>query len=80
MSVRAKFRVAEKEDSQWQGYNPGDVFRIKLYPVVGGSEENDAFYQATTGGQIVLATVNGQAAAAFEVGKSYYVDFTPADG
>lgn len=65
--VRAKFKCESNEK--------GD---IRLSPVVGGSEENDQFYAATPGGSILLAVVNESAAQQFEVGKEYYVDFSPA--
>lgn len=73
MSVRAKFQVASKTDA-------GDGLAIiTLYPVVGGNPENESFFKATPGGSISLSTVNAEAAKAFEAGKSYYVDFAPAD-
>lgn len=79
--VRAKFKVTEVTSAGW-GNEQGDVRNITLWPVgsgVGGeSEENKAFYAATPGGSITLCVVNPAAAAQFEVGKEYYVDFTPA--
>lgn len=67
--VRAKFKCAGKtEDGQ-----------VSLEAVVGGSEENDRFFKYTPGGQVSLATINEAALAQFEVGKEYYVDFTPAE-
>lgn len=64
----------------------GDLIReeiegaqIQLMPVTDGSAENKQFFSLTPGGSIQLATVNPEAAAQFEVGRSYYVDFTPAD-
>lgn len=55
MTVRAKFVVHEKNQSS-VGYS------IKLWPVSGGSPENDRFYEASPGGMIELATVNAAAA------------------
>jgi hypothetical protein len=54
---------------------------IKASPVFGNgdpSHENTKFWQATPSGRVELGTVNAEAAAIFEVGKEYYVDFTPA--
>lgn len=42
------------------------------------SPENDAFFQATPSGNITLYIKSEVAAALFDVGKAYYVDFTPA--
>ena len=75
MSVRAKFKV--QEISQRDGYQPTHV--IKLYPVTNGSPENESFYRFTPSGLIELAVVNDQTAKNFELGKEYYVDFTPAE-
>jgi hypothetical protein len=70
--VRAKFKVTDKTPN-------GEGFYVSMSPVVGGSPENDSFYKWTPGGQIQLSTINTVAADQFEVGKEYYVDFTPAE-
>jgi hypothetical protein len=49
-----------------------------FWPVTSGSPENDAFYKYTPAGKLELSTINAEAAAGFEVGKAYYLDFTPA--
>lgn len=58
------------------GFKSADV--IYLSPVYTGSEENAEFFRMTPGGQIILNVVNPEAAAQFEVGQEYYVDFTKA--
>lgn len=73
--VRAKFLVTEKKENH---ATPESVFTITMNPVTSGSPENDQFYKYTPGGQLVLSVLNADAAAALEVGKQYYVDFTPA--
>lgn len=73
MNVRAKFEVVEKTESN------NACFTVKLFPVTGSSPENESFYKYTPAGLIELSTINEDAAAALEVGKQYYVDFTPAD-
>lgn len=65
--VRAKFTCTGKE---------GD--NVLLTPVYGDNPENEAFFKATPGGSISLNVVNESALNALEVGKDYYVDFTPA--
>lgn len=72
MSVRAKFKV----DSVQQKLSGG--VDIILYPVVGDTEENEAFYKYTPAGNIMLFTINEVAAAQFKPGAEFYVDFTEA--
>ncbi len=75
--VRAKFTVTSVEpNGATDEENKGST--VTLLPVVGGSPENDSFYKWTPGGEISLSTINEVAAAQFEVGKEFYVDFTPA--
>ena len=72
-NVRAKFVC------NWKSTNKeGQGEQISLCPVYSGSDENKQFFASTPGGQIQLYTTNPAAAAAFEQGKEYYVDFTPA--
>lgn len=68
MTVRAKFNCTSNTDGN-----------VSFQPVYGGSPENDKFFAATPGGSISLSVVNKPAAESFEVGKPYYVDFTPAE-
>jgi hypothetical protein len=69
MTVRCKFHCAHKDEASGQ---------INFSPVYSGSDENKAFFRATPSGSIVFQTVNPAAFHQFEVGKEYYVDFTPA--
>lgn len=66
--VRAKFTCNKIENGQ-----------VSLSAVSDGSEENKEFFKWTPCGQIQIGTINEGALAQFEVGKSYYVDFTQAD-
>lgn len=72
MQVRAKFKC----DSRTQMAN--GLCSVSLTPVHEGSEENKQFWKWTPGGKIDLYTINAEAAAAFEPGEEYYIDFTPA--
>lgn len=72
--VRAKFRcvsvrVGEGEHAQAE---------IRLEPVTSGSDENKSFFKYTPSGRVELGVVNPAAAAQFQEGREYYVDFTPA--
>jgi hypothetical protein len=79
MSVRAKFAVQSVTRTQHWDKAKGEVQTVRLSPVTSGSEENKAFYEATPGGNIELATLNPQAGNYFELGKEYYLDFTKAE-
>jgi hypothetical protein len=75
-TVRAKFRAVSVE----QGPNTSDTFAVKLTPVYDdGNAENKEFFTYTPGGEITLQVVRPETAGQFEVGKAYYVDFSPAD-
>ena len=67
--VRAKFECTGKS-------NAGSVELMTVYT---GSPENEKFFKATPFGQIQMGIVNDPALQEFEVGKQYYVDFSPAD-
>lgn len=73
--VRAKFRVVSVKKEEYM--NGGG--EVKLEPVYAGSEENDRYFYATPCGEIRIGTINERAVAQFEVGKEFYVDFTPAE-
>ncbi|MCL6605648.1 MAG: hypothetical protein K6T94_22520 [Paenibacillus sp.] len=76
--IRAKFLCVEKGEVAYS-LNATPSVKIVMQPVYGTSEENKAFFQATPSGKLELCTVNPKAAAEFEVGKSYYIDFSPAE-
>jgi hypothetical protein len=79
MTVRAKFICNTITRQKHWDPTKGETQTIKLSPVSSGSEENKAFFAATPAGSIEIGTVNEVAAKSFELGKAYYVDFTPAD-
>jgi hypothetical protein len=74
MSTRAKFICTEVAKRQGWGNFPV-LYAAKMQPVSGGSDENKEFFAASPSGSIELSTVK---ADHFEVGREYYVDFTPA--
>lgn len=95
MSVRAKFKVdsftttmqTRQKDPQgkWEASNLEQVEMrtIKMSPVYGNGDpnhENTKFWQASPSGELTLGTVNPEAWKQFELGKEYYIDFTPAQG
>jgi hypothetical protein len=73
MSVRVKFKCTSvTKQAGWGGHE--FLYSSKLTPVTSGSEENAAFYAATPAGEMSIATVKHDH---FEVGREYYIDFTP---
>ena len=76
--VRAKFWVKSIHHSHVSNNDPGAVFaEIKLAPVY--DDDNKDWSKYTPQGEITMGITNPGAIAAFELGKKYYIDFTPAD-
>lgn len=78
MNVRAKF-TCQSFTASYDSERKCELRSVKLTPVTGGSEDNDKFYRWTPGGEINLQVLNPTAWQAFEVGKEYFIDFSPAD-
>lgn len=73
--VRAKFYCSEVEDEP-----TSEQKVVKFYPVVSGSEENKSFAKYTPGGNLQLCiSYDTPASEAFEQGKEYYIDISPAE-
>ena len=70
-SVRAKFYV-------YSITLYADNAQVVLQPVTSGSKENETFWKYTPSGKLEMS-IKGSAAALFEVGKEYYIDFTLAE-
>lgn len=63
-------------------YEPCEVRTVVLSPVYGDGDpdhENTKFFHATPSGKIELGCVNLEAAERFELGREYYVDFSPCE-
>lgn len=73
--MRAKFYCNSVTKSlHWDG-TKRNLFTAKFNPVMSGSNENKQFFAATPSGSLELGQFLPDA---FEPGKEYYVDFTPA--
>lgn len=72
MTVRAKLTLEEVRDSRWG--NKTLVFTASYDPTI---PEDQRFQKATPSGRCELQIDNPVALAQFELGKAYYVDFTP---
>lgn len=77
--VRAKFKCVAKTPYHEGDESHKDGSRLKFEVVTSGSEENDNFFKWTPSGILDMGTVNEGAASQFEVGKEYYLDFTPVE-
>ncbi len=76
MNVRAKFTVVTKAPMPWGGTH----VRMAAVYSADPTSENKAFTDATPNGEFFMTIADGKPAAdAFEVGKSYYLDISPAD-
>jgi hypothetical protein len=88
MSVRAKFKVtsitrseSSRRNQETGQYDPCELHSIEMSPVFGNGDpnhENTKFWEASPSGHLKLGCVNEEAAKQFELGKEYYIDFTPA--
>jgi hypothetical protein len=76
MTVRAKFTVTEKTTYSWSK----DSVRIKLTPQYDQTiPEDQRFAKATPSGEFWMQVDNPTAAAALELGATYYIDLTKAE-
>jgi hypothetical protein len=73
-NVRAKFKcdvVTDRPEFQLK--------EVSFSAVIDGSEENKSFSKYTPNGSVFLSiSYETEAADAFEEGKEYYLDFSPA--
>lgn len=75
MAVRAKFRCNSIEDFG------GSSKKVKLGAVYApdANGEDGGFTKATPWGELAMTIDNPAASVQFEIGKVYYLDFSPAD-
>lgn len=74
--VRGKFQVIEVAQVNWSK----DTRKIKLQAVYDQTtEENRRYAKATPSGSIEMTIDNPPASDALALGKTFYVDFTPAE-
>lgn len=76
--VRAKFFVTTVKHNH--SGDPNTVFAtIELAPVYADGGENEDWSRYTPSGKIEMNVTNPAAIDKLELGKAYFVDFTPAD-
>lgn len=75
MQVRAKFQC----NSITPGFSEGQK-NVRFHAVYENDGENASFSKATPSGNLeMLIDASTQAVDAFEIGKAYYLDITPAE-
>jgi hypothetical protein len=92
MAVRAKFRLNsvtidvydknEQRDGKWVKVGNVERRTLNFTPVYGNGDpnhENTKFWDASPSGSLQLGCINPEAYSQFEIGKEYYLDFTPAE-
>jgi len=86
MTVRAKLQVLEIKHHHVHAPRkdptvPESVHvEIRAVPVNSASgKENESWSKWTPSGELKLTITNPPAADFFEIGREYYVDFTPAE-
>lgn len=73
-TVRARMKCTEVKKTEW-------ATQVALQPFhsTDPDDPNKSYSEATPCGKVELTITNKAAADAFEVGKFYRIDFTPAE-
>lgn len=79
MNVRAKFRVTEKTNRAAYSKDGKPTCSVKLSAVNGDKKENESWAKYTPCGDLTMSIDNPEAYDAFELGKEYFLDFTPVE-
>ncbi|WP_342361430.1 hypothetical protein [Terrarubrum flagellatum] len=80
MMVRAKFFVEKIEHSDIPGTDQyASITMRPVFGTYGDGEVNKTWSKYTPSGHLQITITNPSAIDAFEMGKAYYLDFTPAD-
>lgn len=77
MRVRAKFFVKSINHMHTGGTE--QIAEIAMSPVFSDSDENRSWSKYTPSGELKMMITNPDAVSQFELGRSYFLDFTPAD-
>lgn len=80
MTVRAKFQCLEIKHHHVPGSDAQSVHvEVRLVPVYGNGKDNASWSKYTPSGELKMTITNPPAAEAFDIGKEYFLDFTPAN-
>lgn len=79
-TVRAKFFVTEVKHTGTPGTPPfATILLAPVFGSYGDGKENESWSKYTPSGKIEMAVTNPSAIYAFEIGKAYFIDFTPVE-
>jgi len=74
MAVRGKFKLNEVTHVEYSA----DARKLRFGAVCNNNtEENAKFHKYTPSGEINMTVDNPEASKQYELGKEYYVDFSP---
>lgn len=76
MSVRAKFQVSSIKSFAWHPTAKEITLAPQYDPAI---PEDQRFAKATPSGSLTMQVDNPAAAEQFELGKFFYLDFTPVE-
>lgn len=79
ISVRGKFYVATLTKRGHPGYTDNGTEVVFEAVCNDETPENARFHRYTPQGQITMHVDNPDAEAVFEIGKEFYVDFSPVN-
>lgn len=80
MTVRAKFFVTEIKHAGSPGSEPyATITLVPVFGSYGDGKVNESWSKYTPSGKLEMAVTNPAGIEQFEIGKAYYLDFTPAD-
>jgi hypothetical protein len=74
VNTRCKFQCVSKTIT---GAGENQTNQFVFTPVTGGSDENKSFWKWTPSGKLEFNCLNKE--VDFEIGKSYYLDISPAE-
>ncbi len=80
MKVRAKFFVESIVHEDVPGTDQyASITMRPVFGTYGDGKVNETWSKYTPSGQLTICITNPDAIDAFEKGRAYYLDFTPAD-
>jgi hypothetical protein len=79
MSVRAKFKVDAKREFMSGSEKIVSIEMSPVYKSGDPNSENSQFFKWTPTGKIEIGCARAEVADKFELGKEYYIDFTPVE-
>lgn len=79
MTIRCKMVLNSIARTRGWGPSSPELQALAFTAVGDGSEENKKFFAMTPSGKLEVSTVNADAVASLELGKSYYIDIVESE-